>query len=318
MSNFSILKIKKSKGKKKKLSTSEQEQDQEESPGKSKEGYEEPQGISTPSKEVFLSSRPSFPSLSSLGSNRDLSVEYLVQGGGSGVSLSGDSSSDPEITVLLILHNHHVSHLKNIDVNLSQSHAYSLVRHPVASGPGYEPSSVRLLAELSPGSRQESNLTLKFSEASMNHKIRGTLSYISQVAKENGSATMNQVGNLLGMDYMEVPDDTPAVKKKKKKTKDKEKKSEEKIKKSKGKKKKLSTSEQEQDQEETPGKSKEGYEEPQGISTPSKEVFLSSRPSFPSLSSLGSNRDLSVEYLVQGGGSGVSLSGDSSSDPEIT
>ncbi|KAI5735013.1 hypothetical protein M8J77_013087 [Diaphorina citri] len=173
-------KTKKSKGKKKKLSTSEQEQDQEESPGKSKEGYEEPQGISTPSKEVFLSSRPSFPSLSSLGSNRDLSVEYLVQGGGSGVSLSGDSSSDPEITVLLILHNHHVSHLKNIDVNLSQSHAYSLVRHPVASGPGYEPSSVRLLAELSPGSRQESNLTLKFSEASMNHKIRGTLSYISQ------------------------------------------------------------------------------------------------------------------------------------------
>ncbi|KAI5729544.1 hypothetical protein M8J76_003685 [Diaphorina citri] len=175
-------KTKKSKGKKKKLSTSEQEQDQEESPGKSKEGYEEPQGISTPSKEVFLSSRPSFPSLSSLGSNRDLSVEYLVQGGGSGVSLSGDSSSDPEITVLLILHNHHVSHLKNIDVNLSQSHAYSLVRHPVASGPGYEPSSVRLLAELSPGSRQESNLTLKFSEASMNHKIRGTLSYISQLS----------------------------------------------------------------------------------------------------------------------------------------
>lgn len=55
-----------------------------------------------------------------------------------------------------------------------------------------------------------------------------------QVAKENGSATMNQVGNLLGMDYMEVPDDTPAVKKKKKKTKDKEKKSEEKTKKSKG------------------------------------------------------------------------------------
>lgn len=159
-------KIKKSKGKKKKSASLE-----EESPlsGHSKEGYEQPQGISTPSKEVFLSSPgTSVPSILPLGSNRDVAVEYLVR-----PSIGLDPAS-PSLSILLILHNRSAATLKHLDVNLSASAAYSL------SGPGRADSGRRLLAELLPGSRQESNLDLEFSETAMSHKIRGTLSYISQ------------------------------------------------------------------------------------------------------------------------------------------
>lgn len=167
-------KSKKSKGKKKKAVISEDPE--MEVSEHSKEGYEEPQGISTPSKEVFLSSpHPSLPALQALGSNKDLSVEYLVQlNSTSGVgSLLVPDSDNSSLSILLILHNRSTSTLKHLDVNLSASSAYCLAGTNEASGR-------RLVPELSPGSRQESNLDLRFSECDVSHKIRGTLSYILQ------------------------------------------------------------------------------------------------------------------------------------------
>ncbi|KAL1446309.1 hypothetical protein WDU94_012326 [Cyamophila willieti] len=99
-----------------------------------------------------------------------LSQEYLVQ---SSAPLTASSPSAPdEVSLLLILHNHHVSQLKSLDLNLSQSPQYSL-----ASSGGYE---VRLGSELSPGARQEATVTLRVSDPALSYKIRGTLSYISQ------------------------------------------------------------------------------------------------------------------------------------------
>uniref|UniRef100_A0A8D8RGH2 AP-3 complex subunit delta n=1 Tax=Cacopsylla melanoneura TaxID=428564 RepID=A0A8D8RGH2_9HEMI len=164
-------KSKKSKGKKKKtIAAEDQEEELEGSSRKSKEGYEEPQGISTPSKEIFPSSAASdFPRPLPLGSNRDLSLEYLVQ---PSAALTSSSSPPDEVCLLFILHNHHgSSHLKSLDLNLSQSPQYSL-----ASG-RYE---VRLVGELSSGARQEAACTLRVNDPTLSYKIRGTLSYISQ------------------------------------------------------------------------------------------------------------------------------------------
>lgn len=131
---------------------------------KLKDGYEEAMGISTPSKEMLCLSQPAFIRLAS---DKIISVDYEIR---------SENESPGHASVYLMLTNHSVAHVKDIEICVSDSQEVHLLNKD-----GTRTMTVPLEVVLRPGgSSAQCSVPIYVPDTTSAHKLRGTLSYIKQ------------------------------------------------------------------------------------------------------------------------------------------